>query len=86
MEPRMNPSANRSSSVDSSENSVDEQGIELLRAMLKLTPAERAREAQRLWNWYRKLHPRKWAPFWRSFDSFEELEVWKSQQTDPELW
>ena len=82
----MNPTANQASSADSREDAADEQEIALLRAMLELTPAERVREAQRLWNWYRKLHPRKWAPFWRSFDSFEELEQWKSQQTDPELW
>lgn len=29
----------------------DEQEIALLRAMLELSPAERLRESQRLWNW-----------------------------------
>jgi hypothetical protein len=64
----------------------DEHELGLLRESLRMSPEERLREGQRLWDWYRKLHPRRWKPFVKSFDSFDELERWKSKQQDPELW
>jgi hypothetical protein len=63
-----------------------EQDTSLLLEALRQTPAQRLKDAQRLWDWFRTLHPRSWKPFWKSFDSFEELDRWKSEQTDPELW
>jgi hypothetical protein len=64
----------------------EEHELSVLRDGLRLSPAQRLREGQKLWDWYRKLHPRVWKPFWKSFDSFADLERWKSEQQDPELW
>lgn len=67
-----------------------EMELSLLREALQMTVQERADLAQRLWDQGRQLarhlYPEPWKPFWKSFDSFEELERWKAEQTDPRLW
>jgi len=54
---------------------------------LSLTPEERVFEGESLWNEFLVKNPQKaWKPFWKSFDSFEELREWRNQQENPVLW
>lgn len=51
-----------------------------------LTPEERAFLTEELYAEVQKIHNRPWKPFWKSFKSFKELEIWKKKQKDPRLW
>jgi len=33
-----------------------------------------------------KIQNKTWKPFWKSFESFEDLDFWKKRQKDPRLW
>jgi hypothetical protein len=63
----------------------EEEATSRLQAALRMTPAERLREGQRLSDEARKQRPRSFKPFWKSFDSFEELERWRAEHPELEL-
>jgi len=47
------------------------------------TPAERLREAERLYADFVQLTPWPFTPFVKTFDSFDDYERWKRAQTNP---
>lgn len=60
--------------------------LALLEESLKLTPEQRLREAERLWNEVVRLLPEPLPHFARAFDSFDEYEAWRLQQDRPWLY
>lgn len=60
--------------------------LKFLNEMIDLTPEERVIESDRLYLEVEIINPKPWKPFWKSFNSFKEFELWKKEQKDPRLW
>jgi hypothetical protein len=58
----------------------------LIEEALRLTEGERLALCERLWAEYLVLNPDQPKPFFAQFDSFEEYELWRSQQDRPWLY
>lgn len=52
----------------------------------KLTPQKRVLLTEELYEEVKRIQNKTWKPFWKSFSSFRELDVWKRKQRDPRLW
>ncbi|MBI1883083.1 MAG: hypothetical protein HYS08_02625 [Chlamydiae bacterium] len=53
---------------------------------LALSPQERVRLAESLYQEIVHIQKKRFKPFVKSFSSFEEYEKWKARQKDPWLW